>query len=689
MKVKIQVSITILLFCCQTLLCLAQSNQLKKANEFYNQFAFDKAIELYKKVIIKEPNNVDALTKLAHAYRLTGNITKSLPAYKKAIVKAPNHHDLKWHYAQSLLSTEQYQEALQWFLIYKELVPSDSRSAAFIKSCQNIEQYKGNNATYTLQNLTINSPNSDFSPVFYKQGLVFTSMRNESTFEQKNKWTGEAYTDVYYTSLARNKSWTRPVKLPGKANNPFHEGPVSFNSQFTKMYFTRNAGKKTNQGDVVNLKIYQASWIGGKWQQETELSFNSDSYSVAHPSLSKDGKSLYFTSNMPGGFGGKDIYVSNLTNGSWGTPKNLGAAINSEGDESFPFIHEDGHLYFSSNGKGGLGGLDIFKAKPIASSWQLEHMLTPINSSKDDFSFIFDTNNQIGYFSSNRKGGKGNDDIYKITARNGKVMAQNSVNSSYSLPHKASTSFVGTPAKSNFFKKRLLASHILDTQDFRLVLMGIVVDNITSQPISKGLVTLTTPQTGRVDSFRTHEDGSFYFKLLPDKTYMLKKISPSGDVEDSRTITTVDPTKEIFHVVLESAANIESMVDKKPEETKFEELKVKDYATPVLSPNLTDPAYSIIGQNKLSFKVQIGAFSKPPNVKGDKFKNIGVIEKELSKSKRITKYLAGNFDNYREALKYRDILELDGFKDAFVVSYLNGHRLEKSIQEVLEIYSNQ
>ncbi|WP_299312826.1 hypothetical protein [uncultured Aquimarina sp.] len=272
-------------------------------------------------------------------------------------------------------------------------------------------------SNFIVESLRINSKNSDYAPSFYKGELVFASSRNRKSLSvilQEN--TNEPFLDLYTTSKnIPNKGISR---LKGDVNTKFHESSAAFSLDGKTVYFTRNNYSKRkykrNAKGCVLLKIYKADYDNGKWKNVEELPFNSDEYSTAHPALSPDGKFLYFASDMPGSYGKSDIYAVAINeDGSYGTPENLGGLINSAGRETFPYVSDKGTLFFASDGHVGFGGLDIFMVLPDEqTNWAVYNMGAPINSSQDDFTFIISEENNMGYFASNRDGGKGGDDIY-------------------------------------------------------------------------------------------------------------------------------------------------------------------------------------------------------------------------------------------------------------------------------------
>jgi tetratricopeptide (TPR) repeat protein len=412
MKKTIFAIISVISLCCVAPNAMAQNALLKEANEQFEQFAFPKAIELYLKLLEKDRDNAQALANLADCYRLTSDTRNAERYYKKAVKVNKDKHQLKLYYAQAMMSNKNYGEALAVFEDYTRLMPHDSRGWNFSDYCRNINEYMRDSSMYSINRLAVNSPQSDISPVFYGDGIVFASGRPKGLIDKKSEWTGESLYDIFYTKENAG-TWASPEPLAGKPESQYDEGPVAFNSQNTVMYFTRNLGKSKAKNGTARLGIFQANKIDDKWTNIKEMPFNNEYYSVGHPAISPDGKTLYFTSDMPNGTGGKDIYMSKFKNGTWSKPENLGTSVNTEGDEMFPYIHADGTLYFASNGWGGFGGLDVFAAKPVEEDWLVINMGYPINSSRDDFGLILNIDKTLGYISSNRAP-RSSDDVYKI-----------------------------------------------------------------------------------------------------------------------------------------------------------------------------------------------------------------------------------------------------------------------------------
>ncbi|MBP7184617.1 MAG: OmpA family protein [Saprospiraceae bacterium] len=266
----------------------------------------------------------------------------------------------------------------------------------------------------------INSPELEYSPTFYEDGIVFVSTKIvNDNYKIKDKRINKNIMSIYKSKRDANGILSDPISFSEDLLSIAHEGPVSFDRTNETIFFTRNNiknGKKVKASDgIVKLKIYSASKKGNEWENIKELPFNDDESSACHPSLSVDGDEMYFASDRPGGFGGMDLYVVVKNGNDWSEPKNLGPEINTKDNEVFPYIHPDKTLYFSTNGRGGLGGLDIYYTRLMNGKFDEPQSLgKPFNSAQDDFGFIIDLDNKNGYFSSNRLTGKGEDDIYSF-----------------------------------------------------------------------------------------------------------------------------------------------------------------------------------------------------------------------------------------------------------------------------------
>ncbi|WP_108807847.1 PD40 domain-containing protein [Aquimarina spinulae] len=395
----------------------SQEKQLEKANEAFKKYAYIEAREMYLKAIKKGGKSIELYERLGDSYYFNGELEKAAQWYRVLSSLYPEKikSEYRTRYTQCFKSTEEYKDEddiAHW--LYSS---NDEGVEQIHDSLDNTLSKKDKPKEFIIDTLNINSKYSDYAPSFYNGELVFASSRNTNNFSKVlHEWNDQPFLDLYTTThVSEEKSIE---KLKGTINSKFHESSATFSKDRKTVYFTRNnyskRKSKTNTKGVVLLKIYRARYDNGKWGDVEELPFNSDEYSIAHPALSSDGKYLYFASDMPGTQGKSDLYVVKINEDeSFGTPRNLGDLINTSGRETFPYISDKGKLFFASDGHKGLGGLDIFMAilnkEGVAEVYNLGK---PINSPKDDFTFIINEESKTGYFASNRKGGKGDDDIY-------------------------------------------------------------------------------------------------------------------------------------------------------------------------------------------------------------------------------------------------------------------------------------
>ncbi|MFN8397636.1 MAG: PKD domain-containing protein [Bacteroidia bacterium] len=396
-----------------------RSGILKRGDEAYETMAYLEAIKLYEKAL-KKGFDKTALLRLADSYRLTNNPRKAAEVYSK-VVSLNQIPPLNYFYfAQSLMNLGMYPEAAKWFDKYAKTVPTDPRGASFAASCRAIEGYFADTAEVRIRPFPHNTSVDEFSPIWFKDGILFSSSRAEgAVVESRYEWNGQPFLDLYYSKMeGEGSKFSRPTSVKGKLNTRFHEAVCAWDSVHQLAYFTRNnyfEGKKVaDEKGILNLKLFYADVpASGPWTNVRSMPFNSDQYSVGHPAVMKGGKTLLFISDMPGGLGGTDLYRVDFDgDNGWSPPVNLGPKINSPGNEMFPYITPDGLLYFSSDGLGGLGGLDVFVCDLRAQECKPQNLGAPINGSSDDFGFLIAYDGTWGMFSSNRGGGKGSDDIY-------------------------------------------------------------------------------------------------------------------------------------------------------------------------------------------------------------------------------------------------------------------------------------
>lgn len=398
----------------------AQKRKSERAYASFTAGEYFDAIDMFKGAYSKTKKaDKDSRTALvfmiAECYRLTNDPKNAETWYKLAIKSAYSKPEAQYWLAESLKKNGKYPQAIDEFKKYKLIAPSESRADQEIRSCELAVEWLRNPEAYKIEELKdINSKESDFSPAYGRNdfGMIyFTSSRDGASGNKTHGATGQNFTDIFESRIDKKSKWSTPVPV-GVINSEFEDGTPSFSSDYKELYFTRcEAGKRERKG----CKIMYTKKIGDTWSEPKNIAILPDSLIAAHPSISSDGSTLYFVSDIAGGFGKKDIWkVTRSGGGSWSKPVNLGPDINTPGDELFPYIREDGTLYFSSDGLIGMGGLDIFKAKPQPDgSWVVQNMKPPINSFADDFGIAFEGENEKGIFSSTRKG-KGNDELYSF-----------------------------------------------------------------------------------------------------------------------------------------------------------------------------------------------------------------------------------------------------------------------------------
>ncbi|SHJ19497.1 OmpA family protein [Algibacter luteus] len=424
---NIKFLILILAFCTSSIFA-----QKKLADKFFDNYAYVKASELYLKTIENGDDSAHVLTRLGDCYYNNSNSEMAVKWYGKAVNKYDKiNPEYIYKYIQTLKSIGDYSEADKWLKKFITIQNNDSRIKGY--DANNSEKYDELNnldekRIIEVRNLPFNSKYSDFGTFKYNNQLIFASARGDVE-TKKYSWNKEPFLDLYQVKISdtpESIQYSNPEVLPAsKINTDFHEASVAITNDGKTMFFTRDNVTRNNKLDydkkgTSHLKIYQATWVDGTWKNIVELPFNDDVYSIGHPALSADNKKLYFVSNKEGGYGQTDIYVVDIfENNKFGAPKNLGKKINTEGREMFPFISKDSTFYFSSDGHLNLGLLDIFKSNFIKDSIaDPENLGAPFNSGYDDFAYygLSDNDNQRGYFSSNRPGGKGNDDIYSFNS---------------------------------------------------------------------------------------------------------------------------------------------------------------------------------------------------------------------------------------------------------------------------------
>ena len=386
----------------------AQNKQTEKADKLFETYQYVAAIEEYLKLAESKKADNYVFKQLADSYYNVYNTAEAAKWYAKAVVKSSDGETF-YRYAQTLKSQGKYQEANTQMDKFASLMPNDQRAKDHKANPNYIPTLADKTKLFDSKETKINSKEqSDFGAVLTSDNtLYFASTRNTSN--KTDKWNNQPYLDIFSSTLNPNGTLSEPQKV-NELNTPYHDGPVTVSADGNTMFFARDGHSegvyekdKKNKIQIGEQGLYRSSKVNGKWSSIQALPFNSKNYSVSHPSLSKDGQTLYFASNMPGGLGDTDIWKVTVNGTSYGKPENLGASVNTAGKEGFPFITDDNVLYFASSGRQGFGGLDIFKVD-LNNPTETINIGRPINTEKDDFSFSFNTSKNIGFFSSNRDG---------------------------------------------------------------------------------------------------------------------------------------------------------------------------------------------------------------------------------------------------------------------------------------------
>lgn len=391
----------------------AQNQYTKVADKLFDRYEYVDAAKEYLKLAESSKADNYVYKQLAESYYNVFNTKEAVKWFAK-VVEQKQDAETYYKYAQMLKAEGNFKEADKQMQQFAQLQPNDQRAKSFLSKPNYLPELKGQSKLYDVTKSDISSDKSDFGAVLTNDNnFYFSSARNTS--RRNNGWNEEPYLDIYKATYNANGTISDALAVES-LNTKWHDGPVSITKDGTTIYYgsesfnekeyVKDKEKKAKFGKIF---LYKASKEGDKWGNIKPLPFNNKEFSVRNPSISKDGKTLYFSSNMPGGFGGEDIWKVSVNGDEFGTPENLGAKVNTEANESFPFVTDENVLFFSSNGKTGFGGLDVFMMD-LNKGTNPINVGEPVNTSKDDFAFTFNSAKKVGFFSSNRDGV---DNIYK------------------------------------------------------------------------------------------------------------------------------------------------------------------------------------------------------------------------------------------------------------------------------------
>ena len=484
----------------------AQKSRIAAADKKFDNLAYIDAIAIYEKVAEKGHKSVDLFQKLGDSYYFNANLEKANKWYTELFALnqevTPEYY---FRYAQTLKSVGEYDKANDYLIKFSQKQGADNRAKIFVANTDYLSEIKSNSGRQKIEDSGINSQFSDYGGSFNKGEFVFTSAKDTGGVSNvKHKWTNASFYNLYSATITADGHLENAKPLSRKVNSKFNESSAVFTKDGNTMYFTRNnftdGKRRSDASNITLLKLYKATKNEeGTWDNVQELPFNSNEFSCAHPALSPDDKTLYFASNMPGTVGQSDIFkVTINSDGSFGTPTSLGGGINTEARETFPFVSDDNILFFASDGQLGLGGLDVFSVKinQDGTMSKVMNLGTPVNSAQDDFAYLFDSKTKFGFFSSNRAGGKGNDDIYKFVEE-------------IPLPY-----------------------------DCTQILSGVIVDEQTKEILVNSKVSLFDEDMKLISKIGVDQTGGYIFEGLDcEKTYFVRAENKEYETVETAVVT--------------------------------------------------------------------------------------------------------------------------------------------------------
>ena len=659
---------------------------LKEANKRYELHAFNLAISSYQRVLARRPDNLEALAKLADCYRHLNQMEEAEKWYAQAVQQRKVKPEYIFNYAKVLKALGKYDEARKWFLLYAQDDPVAGNQYA--QSCNFAKAQMNAPSAYILAEEKINTSSSEFGPAFFGEDkVVFASARKDIQRSSAN-WTNRSRNQLFIATIGQgNKQLTAPLFLKRSSEEAYNEGPLTYAPDLSEVVYTQNDfvdGTRHLSSSGMNLNIFSAVINrNGDWVNKVPFPYNGTDYSTGFPSYSPDGEALYFSSNRPDGFGGYDIYVTYKTGNGWSTPENLGPVINSPGDEITPFY--DGQtLFFSSDYHQGMGGYDVFRAEQVNGRWvRIVHLGSKVNSPRDDYSFIYNSNQNLGYVTSNRAGSKGGEDIYKVAKSGDGIVIRvknasdgspivgaeidfsdcnlgrhlTDANGIYSFQAAQGIDCNVTIEKDDYLVSNLNIS-IFGAQrnrSFDVTLskegeayQGNVIGYYDGNPIDGIKVIATNQQTGSFSETVSDNLGVYNLALSPNSTYILRYSSP-GFRDINRTVRTEDGMDRTILGVISMLPSTSGLPD--PNEGTVNE---------------GGDAISV----QSGYAVQIAAISQPDLDRFEQLRSLGQLY--YRNEGRLFKVRLGVFGDRGEAESVLRSVKQNGFTGAFIIEERGG-----------------
>lgn len=695
-------------------------NLLSKANKQYELKAYIYAIPNYLLVLQKDSDEPQALSNLADCYRMLNKMDEAEKWYSKAVKYAgidPVHF---LYYGKVLMAQGKYEDAKIWFQTYAESNPE--MGSHFVKSCDYALSLRGKAATYRAYKEYLNTNYSDFGPAFFGDYIVYSSSRTDikrSTKKNRGKGFSESPNNQLYITSMDNKGFLRiPTLLQSDLANNYNEGPVAFSNDGDWVVFTRNIFENgirqvPEAGGTLAMYIAEVD-ANGVWQNIKALPFNRSGYSAGYPSFSPDGKILYFASNRDGGFGGWDLYSAFRTANGWSTPQNLGPVINTPGDEISPNI-DGSTLYFSSDYHHGFGGMDIFRAEQRNGTWNdVFHLGNAVNSSYDDYGFIFRSSENRGYLVSNRKGSQGNEDIYKVrkTTDNfiisvinesdmrpiegatvdfsacGEAAFQTDINGKYAFQALAGLGCEIVISKEGYkpFSLKVKSLGERATKNFEVKLrrvadeyIGMIVDSGTNESVGDVYVKATNRSTGLTLKTQSNDRGEYRLALKAPEVYTIT-YSKAGYINTNKKVAITSQTDKSLLGVLSFKKSYSEGTGFGGEATAVIDDIEEDLTTQGTGRGELDD-YNEVALPK-GYAIQVAAYFDSREIKIGKYQHLQEIGNVYKmKEGKAEKVRVGIFSTRKEAEEAQKVITQKGYDQAFIVAEEGRQNLTLTIQD--------